>query len=83
MKGSEQISETTPVRIGTDILSVVRIHKEITGISMQRFIEEAIVEKVSQLPLSVQSKMGLKKVKSHYAASVGEFVVKESNKKKK
>jgi len=82
MKGSE-IMQTTPVRIDNGVLNMVRAHKEATGLPMQRFIEDAIVEKVGQLPVSVQEKMGLKKVKSKYVAAVGEYLMKESNKKKK
>jgi len=83
MKGSDEIMQTTPFRIDNNILNIVRAHKEATGLPMQRFIEDAIIEKVGQLPVSVQEKMGLKKVKSKYVSAIGEFLIKESNKKKK
>lgn len=83
MKGRGEISETTPVRIGNDVLTIVRLHKDVTGVNIQRFVEEAIIEKVSQLPIGIQDKMGLKKVHTKYIESVGAFVIKESNKKKK
>lgn len=83
MKGNVETMQTTPVRIDNEVLGIVRSHKTATGVPMQRFIEEAIIEKVAQLPIDVQTKMGLKKVFSKYASSIAGFVIKESNKKNK
>lgn len=83
MKGVDETMQTTPVRIDNDVLDIVRSHKSATGIPIQRFIEEAIIEKISQLPVGVQSKMGLTKVHSKYATAMAGFVIKDSNKKKK
>ncbi len=71
--------QTTPFRIDNDVLSIVRAHKEATGLPMQRFIEDAILEKVDQLPASVQEKMGLKKVKSSYASAMNPIISKAIN----
>lgn len=83
MKGDDEIMQTTPVRIDNEVLEIVRSHKSATGVPMQRFIEEAIIEKISLLPLDVQSKMGITKVHSKYANAMAAFVIKESNKKNK
>lgn len=83
MKGDDEIMQTTPVRIDSDVLDIVRSYKSATGVPMQRFIEEAIVEKIAQLPVDVQSKMGLTKVYSKYADSMAAFVINGSKKKKK
>ncbi len=61
MKENDEIMKTTPVRIDVDILDLVRNHKIVTGFPIQRFIEDAIVEKIYSLPVDVQKKMGLKK----------------------
>jgi hypothetical protein len=55
----DEIMQTTPVRIDNDVLSMVRSHKSVTGIPMQRFIEEAIVEKISNTSDDIKKKMGL------------------------
>jgi hypothetical protein len=81
MKEGNEIMQTTPVRIDNDVLSIVRAHKEATGLPMQRFIEDAIVEKIELLPMSVKEKMGLRKVKSKYVSSLGELLIKKSIKK--
>lgn len=63
MKGSDEIMETTPVRIDNDVLDIVRSIKAITGCPIQRFVEEAIMLKVSRLPKSTKEKLGLKENK--------------------
>ena len=60
MKRSDEIMQTTPVRIDNDVLELVRNYKSATGIPMQRFIEEAIVEKIANLPSDVKNKIRLK-----------------------
>jgi len=60
MKGSDEIMETSPVRIDNGVLDIVRNIKAITGCPIQRFVEEAIALKISKLPKSVKDKLGLK-----------------------
>ena len=50
---------TQPVRIDTGILSIVRNIKEKIGIPIQRFVEDAIVEKVGRMPTPQKAKIGL------------------------
>lgn len=69
MKEDGEIMQTTSIRIDNDVLDIVRRHKTATGVGIQRFIEDAIMEKVVTLPIEVQGKMVLK--------------AKPSNKKKK
>lgn len=61
MKRSDDIMQTTPVRIDNDVLAIVREYKSVTGIPIQRFIEDAIVEKVDRLPDEMRAKIGLHK----------------------
>lgn len=61
MKRSDDIMQTTPVRIDKDVLAIVREYKSVTGLPIQRFIEDAIVEKVDRLPEDVREKIGLHK----------------------
>lgn len=61
MKGGDETMETSPVRIDSSILETVRSYKAITGIPMQRFMEEAIIEKIYRLPVDVKSRMGITK----------------------
>lgn len=70
MKGAKKTSKlkedtTEPVRIDKGVLGFVRAHKELTGLPIQRFLEDAIMEKVSRLPEDIQEKIvGAKKLKS-------------------
>lgn len=48
---------TQPVRIDTNILNMVRDYKKQTGFPLQRFIEDAIVEKIDRLPAETKLKM--------------------------
>jgi hypothetical protein len=52
-------SETTPVRIAEPFVEIARLHKNATGIPIQRFIEDAIVEKADRLPKDILTKMGI------------------------
>lgn len=54
---------TTPVKIDSSVLDLARKHKKATGVPIQRFIEEAIMDKVTSLPADVQVKMGLIKAR--------------------
>lgn len=37
---------TQPVRVKKNLLAIVRKHKDMTGVGVSRFIEDAIVEKL-------------------------------------
>jgi hypothetical protein len=70
MKGGQsETMQTTPVRIDNDILDLVRDHKTATGFPIGRFIEDAIVLKVSMLEDSVKLKMGLTPLKPKKATN--------------
>lgn len=56
---SNEIMGTQSVKIDTGVLSVVRNIKEVIGIPIQRFIEDAIVEKFDRLSKVQKEKIGL------------------------
>lgn len=57
MTNTDKIMGTQPVRIDTNILNMVRDYKKQTGFPLQRFIEDAIVEKIDRLPAETKLKM--------------------------
>lgn len=65
-KESKLKADTTePVRIDKGALGLVRSHRDVTGVPVQRFLEDAIMEKIDRLGQDIQVKMGLiKKAKS-------------------
>jgi hypothetical protein len=63
MKATDTKNGTEPIRLDTDVLNVVRKHKEVTGFPIARFIEDAIIEKADKLSEDIKFKMGIKKGK--------------------
>lgn len=53
MDKQNEILETTPVRINSDLVRFLRAYKTSTGTPIQRFIEDAIRTKIRRIPPKV------------------------------
>jgi hypothetical protein len=51
------------VKINGGVISVVRKHKEMTGVSVTRFVEDAILEKVNTLSDDLKDRIGIRSSK--------------------